>query len=196
MFQQTGEFRLYFDPGEFRSRPNTSYWETAMSRLSLDTIHIATPCNVSWETMTGDDQVRFCHDCKRRVYNLSEMTRQDAQELIERKEGRLCIRLYRRADGTLITQDCPVGVSKWVRRGARRIAAALLFALCFLGYVHLSRTPNSTGSRILREVEPFKTVFGWLLPPQPLFNTVAMGGIGCKTGAPAEPAIDKQPENE
>lgn len=176
-----------------------------MARLALDTIHVATPCGVSWETMTGDDQVRFCHDCKRRVYNISEMTRQQAQDLLEQKEGRLCIRLYRRADGTLITQDCPVGVWKWFRRGVSRIAAIVMFLVCLSGYFQLSRNPNSSGNRFLREVEPFKTFASWLGPRQPVFQTVATSCfMGCPRNVqpaepppqPEDPAIGKQAGNE
>ena len=167
-----------------------------MSRLSLDTIQIATPCGVSWEAMTGDDQVRFCHDCKLRVYNISEMTRQDAQEVLERKEGRLCIRLYRRADGTLISQDCPVGVRRRFRKTVGRIAFVLVVGSWLAAALNMSG-PTSRRNSILRDVEPFKTLFGWLLPPTPVFRTVAQG-LYCTPGGsvsaqPAEPV--PQPEN-
>ena len=37
---------------------------------------------------------------------------------------KLCVRLYRRHDGTVITQDCPDGVSRMNRR-VRRVALAV-----------------------------------------------------------------------
>lgn len=37
------------------------------------------------------------------------MTREEAHQLIAQREGRVCVRLYRRADGTVITADCPIG---------------------------------------------------------------------------------------
>lgn len=59
--------------------------------------------------MPGDDCVRRCSACRLNVYNLSGMTRGEAAELLHRTEGRLCVRFYRRKDGTVLTSDCPVG---------------------------------------------------------------------------------------
>jgi hypothetical protein len=79
-------------------------------------IRIATPCKANWEAMTGDEKIRFCHQCKLNVYNISEMSLEQAEELIAAKEGRICVRLWRRKDGTLITRDCPVALWKIRKR--------------------------------------------------------------------------------
>ncbi len=78
----------------------------------LDNLHIASPCHASWDGMTGDDQARFCKSCNKNVFNLTMMTRQDAEKLIRVKEGNLCVRYSQREDGTIITQDCPVGLER------------------------------------------------------------------------------------
>jgi hypothetical protein len=44
----------------------------------LDQIKIASPCSATWEQMVGNDRVRFCAECKKKVFNLSAMTRRDA----------------------------------------------------------------------------------------------------------------------
>ena len=93
----------------------------------LDAIDIASPCSAEWDDMTGDDRVRSCADCKLNVYNLSEMSRGEATRTVEAAEGRLCVRFYRRADGTMITRDCPVGLAALRRRA--RLAGARLVAL-------------------------------------------------------------------
>jgi hypothetical protein len=116
---------------------------------AFDQITVAAPCPVSWDAMRGDDQVRFCGRCRQHVYNLSEMTAAEAVQLIEAKQGRLCVQLFRRRDGTLITADCPVGwrwrFFKFLRR--RRMAwAASLFALVFL-----SGCPMPGGGNLRRE---------------------------------------------
>lgn len=81
------------------------------NRDLLSHTSVASPCPASWEAMSGDDKVRFCSECKLNVYNLSEMSKTEAEKLLRSHEGdRLCIRLYLRADGTIITQDCPVGI--------------------------------------------------------------------------------------
>lgn len=80
----------------------------------------------------GDDRVRFCHECNLNVYNISGMTRKQAESLIESAQGqRLCVRLYRREDGTVITEDCPVGL-RALRRRVLRVAGATFAALMSL----------------------------------------------------------------
>ena len=79
-----------------------------MGRLTiLKDIRIATPCQASWDEMPGDDWARSCPLCSRTVYNISAMTSADVAALIANREGRLCARLFRRADGTVVTADCP-----------------------------------------------------------------------------------------
>ncbi|MBS2015402.1 MAG: hypothetical protein JST00_21115 [Deltaproteobacteria bacterium] len=90
----------------------------------LQNLRIASPCSASWEKMTGDDKVRFCGDCKKHVYNVSAMTHLEAEALLEGDpEGQKCVRFFERADGTILTADCPVGVRKKERR---KLALAVL----------------------------------------------------------------------
>ena len=72
----------------------------------LDQLRIAKPCPASWDEMRGDDKKRFCTQCEHNVYNLSEMTRAEATDLIEQSESRVCVRMYIRQDGILMTRDC------------------------------------------------------------------------------------------
>ena len=72
--------------------------------------------------MKGDHQVRHCDRCQKNVYNLSELTSDQARLLLKEKEGRLCVRFWARSDGTVITRDCPIGV-RWK---TWRWAAALI----------------------------------------------------------------------
>jgi hypothetical protein len=89
----------------------------------LENVRIASPCNVSWDEMQGDERVRFCGSCEKHVYNLSEMAGDEAERLLaQHTEGSVCVRLYRRADGTVLTNDCPVGVRK--KRTRRTLVAA------------------------------------------------------------------------
>lgn len=64
-----------------------------MSKKSfIDSLNVKTPCTESWDEMTGNDRVRFCSHCAKKVNNLSEMTRDEAIRLVRRLGGRLCIR--------------------------------------------------------------------------------------------------------
>ena len=87
----------------------------------LDDIRVASPCHERWDAMTGDEQSRFCGSCRKNVYNLSAMTREAAEALVRSKEGELCVRYFRRTDGTILTADCPVGVR---RKRVQLVAAA------------------------------------------------------------------------
>ena len=95
----------------------------------LDQIKIASPCSADWEQMEGDERVRFCGECKKNVFNLSAMSRRDAEKLLVETNGNLCTRLYRRCDGTVLTADCPVGLSVKVARVKRRIGWAIAGAM-------------------------------------------------------------------
>ena len=104
----------------------------------LDNIRVASPCRVSWDGMTGDERVRACGDCQKRVYNLSNLTREEAQALILEKEGRLCVRYYQRSDGTILLKDCSVGVGK--KRKRTLVAAGVAALLAGVGgYLVLSK---------------------------------------------------------
>src|SRR6185503_7151504 len=71
--------------------------------------------------MVGDERVRFCDKCQQNVYNLTAMTSTEAEHFLVEREGRACVRAYRRADGTIRIGDCPWGV-----RVARRTAAKMI----------------------------------------------------------------------
>jgi hypothetical protein len=78
--------------------------------------------------MRGDERVRFCAQCSLNVYNLSDMTRREAEGLLALSEGRLCVRFYRRSDGTILTRNCPVGL-RAIKRRVSKTASATLSAL-------------------------------------------------------------------
>jgi hypothetical protein len=95
---------------------------------SLDRLYVSSPCDADWESMPGNEQVRFCNQCDLNVYNISALTRKQAEKLIVETEGHLCAKLYRRMDGTVITRDCPIGI-RAIRRRVSRVANAALGAI-------------------------------------------------------------------
>lgn len=96
--------------------------------FDINSLRIASPCSVGWENMTGDERRRHCELCSLNVYNISELTKSEVERLIQTREGRLCIRMYRRADGTVLTRDCPVGL-RAVRKRVAGFAGATLAAV-------------------------------------------------------------------
>jgi len=88
----------------------------------LGQVRVAAPCSARWDDMTGDAVTRFCGSCAKHVYDLSAMTAAEAEAFLRDAFGaETCVRFVRRADGTLLTSDCPVGVS---RRRVKRFAVA------------------------------------------------------------------------
>jgi hypothetical protein len=145
----------------------------------LDSLRVASPCKASWDDMVGDERVRFCGTCAKDVYNLSAMSREEAAQLVGSKGGDLCARMFQRADGTLMTQDCPVGVrTKRIRRvaiaavGGGLMAAGLLTprhagsmeaASCRVRLAELvGEHASSTGMEL-----PAPAVMGSIAPPPP-----------------------------
>ena len=97
----------------------------------LDNVRVASPCKANWDEMYGDECKRFCGECKMSVYNLSGMSRSEAESLIITTEGRLCVRYFKRPDGTILTRDCPVG---WraAKRRVSKVATAVFSVIAGL----------------------------------------------------------------
>src|SRR5207247_234468 len=93
----------------------------------LDNIRVATPCRADWNAMVGDERARHCAQCDKQVFNLSELTRAEAEALIEEKAGKLCARYYQRTDGTILLADCTIGIA--AARKRKVVAAAALALL-------------------------------------------------------------------
>ena len=123
--------------------------------FSLDDIRIASPCQSDWSQMYGDERRRFCKECKLNVYNLSGMTREEAERLVMNSEGRLCVRFFRRKDGTILTQDCPVGW-KAIKRRASRVAVAMSSAVFafFAGLLSIRAVDSAISLMPMGDVAP------------------------------------------
>lgn len=121
----------------------------------LDHIRVASPCKADWNQMYGSDRKRLCGECKLNVYNLSDMTRDEAETFLMASEGRVCVRYFRRADGTVLTKNCPVG---WraVKQRISRVATAIFSIVAgFMGGLFAFRAVESAISSIrLASVPP------------------------------------------
>ena len=159
----------------------------------LDRVRVASPCPESWEGMTGDDRSRFCGRCRMNVYNLSGMTRPEAEALVSRREGRVCIRYFQRADGTIQTLDCPVGLSALRRRVAAfagKIVALFALALPTTGCG--ARPGSSTvipGNSKLRQIEPTATLLKWIDPVPPTPAVAGKMVMGAPPPPPPAPPV-------
>jgi hypothetical protein len=111
----------------------------------VPTLRIASPCSASWDNMPGNDRVRHCQQCDLDVYNFSELTSPEINQLVITRTGRMCARFYERADGTMLTENCPVGFRAAVLRGSR-IAAAVLAAVVSIAPGRAKAFPAKSGS--------------------------------------------------
>jgi hypothetical protein len=110
-----------------------------MSRVTLEQIDVDQPCQAVWDQMQGDDVRRFCQHCQKHIYDLSAMTRDDAERLICEKAGNLCAQFQRTPQGQIITLDyepvtlrpasrfTPMAIVGWLTIGS--VGAAVLGSL-------------------------------------------------------------------
>jgi len=171
----------------------------------LDQISVPVPCKASWEAMKGSDRVRFCASCAKNVYDISAMTRPEAEALVFGAKGRVCARFHRRPDGRVLTSDCREG--RDALRGARarrraRVAAALLAVLSTLGATGCG-VPQSGVLRhsrarqwpvvgaLLEWLDPMPMVAGMLVMPPPA-PPRPPGALQGEVGDP----VDEGPDTE
>lgn len=132
--------------------------------FDINKLRIASPCSADWETMSGNDRKRSCDLCRLNVYNFSEMTAKEVENLIAKSEGRICGRFYKRADGTILTKDCPVGLRAYQKRVARFAGAALtailgLFSASF-GQKTDEKSVDASKLKIVRTVNQENILVG------------------------------------
>jgi len=139
--------------------------------------------------MIGSERVRFCSQCSLNVFNLSSMNRSEAESLIARTEGRLCIRFYRRFDGSIITRDCAVGLRAIRRRiayVAKAISSTVMGLLAGLGVYGVVSSvvplaPQRTMGMMVRDIDsPKNAVVGQMVRPEPPPPEFTMGKIMLK----------------
>ena len=61
------------------------------ARDSDSQLRIASPCTVDWDSMIGNDRVRFCEHCQLKVHNIDFASKKQIKRLIARSRGRLCV---------------------------------------------------------------------------------------------------------
>ncbi len=115
----------------------------------LANLRVASPCPAKWSEMVGDERTRFCGGCRKNVHNLSALDAAEAEALLRANAGDLCVRYYQRADGTVMTQDCPDGLRRKKNRKLAVIAAGAfgLTATAFGTVVAFATTTMGTSGR-------------------------------------------------
>ena len=156
--------------------PTASAYRTPRRELPvLEDLRVAAPCDVTWDSMLGNGRARHCAKCDKDVFNISGMTRAEAQSFLLDRAGGACIRFYRRADGTVMTSDCPVGVRK---KRVRHLAVLALGLGAGVAAVAATSTFNqTTGAVPVGPLSPMTT------PPDP-----RLSGSPPQDAPPVQPA--------
>jgi hypothetical protein len=100
-----------------------------MSKSILDRVSIGSSCQTDWEAMNGDQSQRYCDQCEKSVYNFSQLTRSQAEALIARTNGKLCARIERRPDGSILTADKSYSLPRFNQKILRIASATMSAAL-------------------------------------------------------------------
>jgi hypothetical protein len=120
-------------------------------------LKVASPCSQDWDAMVGDNRKRYCGECKLNVFNLSGMSKTEAENLIMNAEGRLCVRFYKRADGSVITEDCPVGWAKVKQRTKVYVTAFASLIFSFFSAIGLATALNKSDENVMGDIAASST---------------------------------------
>lgn len=162
----------------------------------LDEIHIAEPCPVSWDGMTGNDRVRHCRECNQQVFDLSALTAEEGVRLIEESEGRVCVRFYRRTDGKIVTRDC-VSARCWIYlrrsfiRATGAVASLLAFALTMVGCGWDDNTSSRRDGASQGKPGPSRAIQGKVDTSFRGESKAVMGGIAPAGNNDGQPKADE-----
>lgn len=121
----------------------------------LDQLVIAAPCTVSWDSMQGDNSVRLCSGCNRNVYNISDMSKNEAEAFLRKNSTSQCMRFFRRHDGTILTANCPKGL-RTIQRRFQKVAvllAGLISSFAFSELVEAQDSSDTSGAINLKNGE-------------------------------------------
>ena len=112
----------------------------------LNNLTVSSPCTADWNSMVGNDQVRFCEHCSLQVHNLSLMTRNQAQRLVARSNGRLCVRYHQDPEGKPMTSPVRQKLHRINRRVSRIAAGAFTATLSVTSAVAQSSASSQAGN--------------------------------------------------
>lgn len=142
------------------------------ARDSAPQLHITSPCSMDWDSMIGNDRVRFCEHCQLTVHNIDHASQKQIKRLIERSNGRLCVNYRQPAP-----QKTPAPILYKIGRKTSIIAASAFSATFSIttaagASANLKQTklPNET-SFVASVVNPVSTpggsakLFGFVFDP-------------------------------
>lgn len=118
----------------------------------LQRLAVKSPCSQNWDSMVGNDRVRFCEHCSVQVHNISEMTRARAFRLANKSQGRICVRYYLGPSGAIATKSVTPPLYQLGRRVSRIAAGAFSATISLTAAV--AQSPSDRQSGLVPIVQP------------------------------------------
>ncbi len=98
----------------------------------FDAVKVSSACSSSWDAMSGTSEKKFCSECNKHVYDFSQLSRREADAIMEASRGNLCARITRTEDGRILSKD-PIPVLPVKIQSRRTSHAANLLMSAVLG---------------------------------------------------------------
>ncbi len=98
----------------------------------LETFQLVRPCPINMDGLDPTEKENFCKSCNKKVYNLSVLSSDAAEALLEEKGNKACVMFVRNNDGRIATDNCPTFLRP-IRRCAR--IAISLVSVVFLWFL-------------------------------------------------------------
>src|SRR4029079_18148159 len=115
------------------------------------------------------------------VYNISELTQDQAESLIEEHEGKMCLRYFQRFEGTTMTKDCAVGWAAFKKRTLLIGGAAAAIVISVFSFLTLGAFAATLAANGVRVRSPIQVI------DEMLFPRAVAGGICAPPAPPAPP---------
>jgi hypothetical protein len=108
----------------------------------------------------------------------------------------MCVRLYRRADGMVMTEDCPVGArhKRRVRLAVATVGGSLLAAAAAMGAREQQTCTMGAAAVVEPPVVQGEITMGDFAPPPPSLQPSATPPHQVTMGKPTLPAVPAPPK--
>ena len=144
-------------------------------KYTLENVTVPNPCPISWEQMTGNDEIRHCATCQHKVYNISEMPKRRALKVLNQPENTVCISYYRDDRNRVVTQNY-FGVFK---RNFVKVCGAVLAIIFSFNSLYAIQTKTSTSRK--KKVVKHRKHKKQVKPPSPPRQVIGKRVISKKT---------------
>jgi hypothetical protein len=182
----------------------------------LADLRLSYACDQRWDDMVGDERVRACTGCNRQVFNLSAMTRTEAEAVMTTRGETPCVRFYRRGDGTVMTSDCPTATRPERRRLtvlASSLAAGTALAAASPALAEPPATESSASQAVVPpdatatprdaivpevEVNTYEFEMGMMIasPPPAKVQWSTWGRLGVGVASQEPPVVSSPPQQQ